>query len=115
MKITIKGEGNAPVKSETFKAIIDRLNETFAPMGLKVRNMTCYIRFMDEFGRTKQIVIIREGPSILTKEIDRFIPNTIVKYDQTMINEGRKWISFTDNRLACESSAAWGYPEQRSI
>ena len=32
MKITIKGEGNAPVKSETFKAIIDRLNETFAPM-----------------------------------------------------------------------------------
>ena len=52
MKITIKGEGNAPVKSETFKAIIDRLNETFAPMGLKVRNMTCYIRFMDEFGRT---------------------------------------------------------------
>ena len=52
---------------------------------------------MDEFGRTKQIVIIREGPSILTKEIDRFIPNTIVKYDQAMINEGRKWISFIDN------------------
>ena len=59
---------------------------------------------MDEFGRTKQIIIIREGPSILTKEVDRFIPNTIVKYDQTMINEGRKWISFmddSDNRRYC--------------
>ena len=52
---------------------------------------------MDEFGRTKKTVIIREGPSILTKEIDRFIPNTIVKYDQTIINEGRKWILFIDN------------------
>ena len=52
---------------------------------------------MYEIGRTKKTVIIRECPSILTKEIDRFIPNTIVKYDQTIINEGRKWILFIDN------------------
>ena len=46
MRINIKG--NNPITSEQFKKVIDDLNAEYAPMGLKVKNMTCYVRFVDE-------------------------------------------------------------------
>lgn len=48
MKVTIRGEN--PVTSEQFKGVIDKLNDYFD--GLKVKNMTCYVRFTDEIGDT---------------------------------------------------------------
>jgi len=47
MKVTIRG--NNPITSDQFKSVIDSLNEEYAP--LKVKNMTCYVRFVDETGQ----------------------------------------------------------------
>ncbi len=52
---------------------------------------------MSEIGRTKEIVKVRAGPSTSSEEIAKYITGKTVKYDQAMINEGRKWISFIDN------------------
>lgn len=50
MRVDIKG--NNPITSDQVKAVIDSLNKEFAPLNLKVKNMTCYIRFIDEQGKT---------------------------------------------------------------
>lgn len=50
MKVTIRG--NNPITSDLFKKVIDDLNEEYADDGLVVKNMTCYIRFQDENGKT---------------------------------------------------------------
>ena len=48
MKVTIKGTN--PVTSEQFKSVIDTLNEKYQKHGVVVKNMTCYIRFVNEEG-----------------------------------------------------------------
>ena len=50
MKVTIRG--NNPVTGDQVKQIIDDLNEEYSSHGLKVKNMTCYIRFINEAGET---------------------------------------------------------------
>lgn len=50
MKVTIRG--NNPVTGEQVKKVIDNLNEEFREQGLKVKNLTCYIRFIDDEGKT---------------------------------------------------------------
>lgn len=47
MRVTIKGDW---VKSDNFKQIVDSLNEEFAPLGIRIRNATCYFRFVNEAG-----------------------------------------------------------------
>lgn len=61
MRINIKG--NNPITSEQFKKVIDDLNAEYAPMGLKVKNMTCYVRFVDENGTT--VEPIKNGNEII--------------------------------------------------
>lgn len=39
MRVTIKGDW---VKSDNFKQIVDSLNEEFAPLGIRIKNATCY-------------------------------------------------------------------------
>lgn len=48
MKVTIKGHN--PVTGDQVKSVIDTLNDEFAGIGLKVKNLTCYIRFINEEG-----------------------------------------------------------------
>lgn len=50
MKVTIRG--NNPITSEQFKSIIDTLNKDYSEHGLIVKNMTCYVRFINEEGKT---------------------------------------------------------------
>lgn len=47
MRVTIKGDW---VKSDNFKQIVDSLNEEFAPLGIRIKNATCYFRFVNEAG-----------------------------------------------------------------
>ena len=54
MKLSVRS--SAPVTGDQFKKIIDDLNEEFSPYGVKVKNMTCYIRFIDEAGETIDMV-----------------------------------------------------------
>lgn len=54
MRVDIKG--NNPISGEDMKRVIDSLNKEFEPIGLKVKNLTCYIRFQDETGRTVEPV-----------------------------------------------------------
>lgn len=42
--------GNNPVNGEDVKEVIDFLNNSYAGLNLQVKNMTCYIRMVDEFG-----------------------------------------------------------------
>lgn len=55
MRVDIKG--NNPITSDQFKEIIDELNKEYGKIGLKVKNMTCYIRFEDENGTTVEPMI----------------------------------------------------------
>ena len=48
MKVTIRG--NNPITADEVKTVIETLNEEYAPLGLQVKNMTMYIRFVDESG-----------------------------------------------------------------
>lgn len=50
MRVNISG--NNPISGENMKWVIDELNKEYANLGLKVKNLTCYIRFQDEVGRT---------------------------------------------------------------
>jgi hypothetical protein len=47
MRVTLRGD---MVKSENFKTIVDSLNEEFAPLGIRIKNATCYFRFVNEAG-----------------------------------------------------------------
>ena len=60
MKVTING--NNPVTSDQFKSVIDHLNEEYAPLGLKVKNMTCYVRFTDE--TSQNVEPVQDGQKI---------------------------------------------------
>ena len=55
------------------------------------------MKSMNKFARLKDIVKIRAGPSTSSDEIGKYITGKIVKYDKTVNNDGRKWISFKDN------------------
>lgn len=55
MRVDIKG--NNPITSDQFKKVIDDLNDEYKEMGIKVKNMTCYIRFVDEEGTTVEPTI----------------------------------------------------------
>lgn len=70
MKVTIRG--NNPVTSEQVKNVIDNLNEEFGKQGLKVKNLTCYIRFVTEDGKTVE-------PTKNGYEIEKTITITQVK------------------------------------
>lgn len=48
MKVTIRG--NNPVTGDQVKSVIDHLNEKYEKAGLKVKNLTCYIRLVNEDG-----------------------------------------------------------------
>lgn len=49
MRVDIKG--NNPITSENVKCVIDDLNESYKDLGLKVKNLTMYVRFVNESGR----------------------------------------------------------------
>lgn len=55
MKVTIRG--NNPITSDQFKSVIDDLNKEYADLGIKVKNATCYVRFVDESGKTVEPMI----------------------------------------------------------
>lgn len=48
--------GNNPVTSENVKKIIDQLNSDFEDLGIKVKNLTMYVRFVDSEGKTVEPV-----------------------------------------------------------
>lgn len=50
MKVNIKG--NNPITSQQFASVIDSLNLEYEHLGLKVKNMTCYVRFVNQNGET---------------------------------------------------------------
>lgn len=70
MKVTIRG--NNPITGEDMKRVIDGLNEDFKKQGLKVKNLTCYIRFVDENEKTVE-------PMIDGHEIEKEITFTLKK------------------------------------
>lgn len=49
MKVTIQGNDLTP---EHFAKVIEDLNKEYAVHGLRVKNATCYIRFMDKDSNT---------------------------------------------------------------
>lgn len=55
MKVTIRG--NNPITGDQFKSVIDDLNKEYADLGIKVKNMTCYVRFVDESGKTVEPMV----------------------------------------------------------
>lgn len=82
MKVTIRG--NNPVTGDNVKDIIDKLNEEYEPFGLKVKNMTCYIRFMNEEGEIVEPVNQYGDP------MDRTITiNKIKKVDDPKKDKGK--------------------------
>ena len=48
MKVTVRG--NNPITSEQVKSVVDQLNEEYE--GLTVKNLTMYVRFVNEAGET---------------------------------------------------------------
>ena len=50
MKVTVRSNDN--VTSNDVKNVIDSLNDEYKSMGLHVKNMTMYVRFADETGKT---------------------------------------------------------------
>lgn len=54
MRVDIKG--NNPVASEDVKRVIDKLNSEFEDLGIKVKNLTMYVRFVDSKGKTVEPV-----------------------------------------------------------
>lgn len=48
MRVTVKG--NNPVSSDNVKQVIDTLNEDYKHLGIQVKNLTMYVRFVDEAG-----------------------------------------------------------------
>lgn len=70
MKITIKG--NNPITSENVKTAIDSLNNEYSKYGMKIKNMTCYVRFIDENGMIVE-------PLVNGKEIEKIYNFTTAK------------------------------------
>lgn len=70
MKVTIKG--NNPVTSENVKKVMDSLNNEFGKNGMKIKNMTCYIRFVNEEGTTVE-------PLVNGEEIEKIYNFTATK------------------------------------
>lgn len=48
MRVDIKGD--MPITGENIKWVIDNLNEEYEKLGVKVKNVTCYVRFQNEQG-----------------------------------------------------------------
>ena len=53
MKVKIYGNDLTP---ENFASVVERLNEDYKELGLRVKNCTCYFRFEDEMGKTVEPV-----------------------------------------------------------
>lgn len=49
MRVDING--NNPIEPENVKRVMELLNEDYKDIGLKIKNLTCYIRFVDESGK----------------------------------------------------------------
>ena len=54
MKITIRGSN--PITSDNVKYVLDDLAEEAAEQGVVIKNMTLYIRFLNEEGETVDLV-----------------------------------------------------------
>ena len=54
MKITIKG--NNPITGDNIKNVIDDLEKEVEDHGIIIKNMTLYIRFLNEEGKTVDLV-----------------------------------------------------------
>ena len=54
MKITIRG--NNPITGDNVKSVIDDLTEEIEDRGITIKNMTLYIRFLNEEGKTVDLV-----------------------------------------------------------
>lgn len=50
MRIDIKGDN--PITGDNLKYVIDNLNKEYEHLGIKVKNLTCYVRFQNEKGET---------------------------------------------------------------
>lgn len=53
MKVTIKGDNLTP---ENFASVIESLNKEYEKHGIRVKNATCYIRFITADDETVDIV-----------------------------------------------------------
>lgn len=54
MRVDIKG--NNPITSDQFKFVIDDLNERYKNIGIKVKNATMYVRFVNANGDNVELV-----------------------------------------------------------
>lgn len=54
MRVDIKG--NNPITSDQFKSVIDDLNERYKNIGIKVKNATMYVRFVNANGDNVELV-----------------------------------------------------------
>lgn len=52
MKISIKGDN---LTGDNFKKVIDQLNEDYGSLGVRVKNATCYIRFINQDDETVEV------------------------------------------------------------
>lgn len=70
MKVKILGNN---LTSDNFKSVIDKLNEDYKDLGVRVKNATCYIRFITEDDETVDVTDGRyeiERSFKFTKKID---------------------------------------------
>ena len=54
MKVTI--QGSKPITGDNVKAVIDDITKRYGPHNLKIKNLTCYIRLVDENGNLVEVV-----------------------------------------------------------
>lgn len=53
MKVKIYGNYLTP---ENFASVVEKLNDEYKELGLRIKNCTCYFRFEDEMGKTVEPV-----------------------------------------------------------
>lgn len=61
MKITIRGDN--PISGDDVKRVLDNLSEEVEEIGVTIKNMTLYIRFLNAEGKTIDLVD-EDGDSI---------------------------------------------------
>lgn len=67
MRVDIKGDN--PLTTQELAIVLNSLNEEFGEIGLRVKNMTCYVRFQDNAGET--VEPLRNGAEITKKFVFR--------------------------------------------
>lgn len=110
MKVTIRGTD--PVTGDQVKQVIDELNERYMKHGVRVKNLTCYIRFIneddenidvvDEFGNSleqtvtfKRTLTIPKEKKKPSKKADKKKSENVIDYEKQkrILSEKKKTLS----------------------